>query len=72
MRLDTEVNIGAGDVVLDGVAASQRGAHPPVFGSCLLWPNGWMVEDTTGYCQSTATSEIVKRDVLVRRVSCAI
>ena len=25
-----------------------------------------------GYCQSTATSEIVKRAVLVRRVSCAI
>ena len=24
-------------------------AQPPVFGSCLLWPNGWMDEDATWY-----------------------
>jgi len=37
--------------VLDGVAAPLKGAQPPVFGSCLLWPNGWMDEDTT-WCRS--------------------
>jgi len=26
-----------------------KGQQPPVFGSCLLWPNGWMDEDTTWY-----------------------
>jgi len=50
MPLVTEVNLGPGDVVLDGVAApSKRGTAPPVFHSCLLWPNGWMDEDTTWY-----------------------
>ena len=50
MPLGTEVNLGAGDVVLDGVAAPpKRGTAPPVFGSCLLWPNGWMDEHTTWY-----------------------
>jgi len=49
MPLGTEVNLGLGDVVLDGVAAPLKGAQPPVFGSCLLWPNGWMDEDTTWY-----------------------
>jgi len=24
-------------------------AQPPAFGSCLLWPNGWMDEDATWY-----------------------
>ena len=24
-----------------------KGAQPPVFGSCLLWPNGWMDQDGT-------------------------
>jgi len=40
MPLGTEVNLGPGDVVLDGVAAprSLKGAQPPVFGACLLWP----------------------------------
>jgi len=43
MPLGTEVNIGPGDDVLDGVAASLKGVHwhsPPVFSPCLLWPNG--------------------------------
>ena len=51
MPLGTEVNLGPGDVVLDGVAAPLplKGAQPPVFGPCLLWPNGWMDEDATWY-----------------------
>jgi len=50
MTLGTEVNVGLGDVVLDGVAAPHpKGAQPPVFGSCLLWPNGWMDEEATWY-----------------------
>jgi len=49
MPLGTEVNVGPGDVVLDGVAAPPKRRTPPVFGSCLLWPNGWMDEDATWY-----------------------
>jgi len=50
MPLGTEVNLGLGDGVLDGVAAPTiKVAQPPVFGRCILWPNGWMDEDATWY-----------------------
>jgi len=49
MPLGAEVNLGPGDVALDGVAAPPllKGAQTPIFGSCVLWPNGWMDEDAT-------------------------
>ena len=48
MPLGTEVNLGAGDVVLDGVAAPPlKGHSTPFFGPCLLWPNGCTYQDTT-------------------------
>jgi len=28
---------------------SKKGAQPPFFGPCLLWPNGWMDQDATWY-----------------------
>jgi len=43
----TDVNVGSGDVVLDGPQLPLKGTQPPVFGSCLLWQNGWMDEDAT-------------------------
>jgi len=47
--LGTEVNVGPGDVVLHGVAVPPiKGAQSPVFGLCLLWPNGWMDETPLG------------------------
>jgi len=51
MPLGTEVNLSPGDVVLYGVAAppTLKWHSPPVFGSCLLWPNGWMDTDATWY-----------------------
>jgi len=48
--LGTEVNLGSGDIVLDGVTTSPlKGSQPtpPVLGPYLLWPNGWMDEDAT-------------------------
>ena len=41
MPLCTEVGLDPGDIVLDGAPApSRKGAQqPPLFGSCLLWPN---------------------------------
>jgi len=49
MPLGMEVHVGSGDDVLDGVAAPPKRGTAPVFGSCLLWPNGWMDEDATWY-----------------------
>jgi len=52
MPLGMEVGLGTGDFVFYGDAANPRKkAHPsnPTFGSCLLWPNGWMDEDATWY-----------------------
>ena len=41
MPLGTEVGLGPGDIVLDGaqLIPPKRGT-PPIFGPCLLWPNG--------------------------------
>jgi len=39
--LHTVVGLGPGDIVLDGaqLPRPKRGT-PPIFGLCLLWPNG--------------------------------
>ena len=50
MPLDTEVGLGLGDIVLDeDPAHPQKGAQPPIFGPCLMWPNGWMEQDANWY-----------------------
>jgi len=38
--LGTDVDLGPGHIVLDGVPAPAKGAQqpPPIFGPCLLWP----------------------------------
>jgi len=43
MALGTEVDLSLGHIVLDGNSAPLKGAQqppPPLFGQCLLWPNG--------------------------------
>jgi len=41
MPIGTKVGLGPGHIVLDGAQLPQRGtAPPPIFGPCLLWPNG--------------------------------
>ena len=40
-----EVGLGPGNTVLDG----DPPPLPPIFGPCLLWPNGWMDPDATRY-----------------------
>ena len=45
-----EVGLSPGDFVLDrDPAPPQKGAKPPIFGPCLLRPNGCMDEDATWY-----------------------
>jgi len=48
MPLGTEVGVGPGHIVLDGdQLPPTKGGQPPIFGPCLLWPNGWMDQDAT-------------------------
>ena len=50
MALGMDVGLGPGDIVLDGDAApppQKRSRGLPIFGPFLLWPNGWMHQDTT-------------------------
>jgi len=49
LPLGREVDLGPRprDIVLDGDPAALKGAQPPIFGPCLLLPNGWMDQDTT-------------------------
>ena len=51
MPLGTEVVLGPDDIVLDGDPALSptKGGGPlsPIFGPCLLWPNGWIDQDGT-------------------------
>ena len=48
MKLGTQVGLGPGHIVLDGDPAPlPKGTQPPIFGSYLLWPNGWI--DATWY-----------------------
>jgi len=48
MPLGMKVCLSPGDFVLDGDPAppsQERGRSPPIFGPCLLWPNGWRDQD---------------------------
>ena len=47
MKLGKEVGLGPGHIVLDEDPAPPKGAQPPIFGPCLLWPNGGMDQDGT-------------------------
>jgi len=42
MPLGTKVDLGPGHIVLDGHPAPRKRAQAPIFGPCLLWPNGCM------------------------------
>jgi len=46
MQLGREVDLSPGDIVLDWDPDHlKRGTASPLFGPCLLWPNGWMGQD---------------------------
>ena len=52
LPLGTKVGLGLRDIVFDVDPATPiKMAHPPhpIFGPCLLWPNGWMNEDAAWY-----------------------
>jgi len=50
MPLGMEVGLSQRDFVFDGDPVPllpKKEAEPPIFGPCLLWPNGWMDQDGT-------------------------
>jgi len=50
IKLDMEVSLILRHIVLGGTQLPlPKGAQPPIFGPCLLWPNGWMNQDATWY-----------------------
>jgi len=50
MPLGMEVGLSPGDFALDGdPVLPQKGGIAPIFDPCLLWPNGWMDQDSTWY-----------------------
>jgi len=49
MKFGVHVGLCPGHIVLDGDPAPAKGAQPPIFGPCLLWPNGWMDQDAIWY-----------------------
>jgi len=56
MLLGTEVGLGPGNIVLDGGPTSpqNKGAQqPPLFGLCLLWPNGCPSQQLLSSCQDS-------------------
>ena len=43
MKLGMQVGLDPGQIVLNGdPAVSPKGAQPPIFGPCMLWPIDWM------------------------------
>jgi len=47
MKLGMEVDLGPGQIVLDGdPAPPPKGVQPPNFRH-VSWPNGWMDQDAT-------------------------
>jgi len=54
MSLGRNVGLDPSDIVCvrwgpSSAPLPQKGAQPPLFGSCLLWPNGWVDQDATWY-----------------------
>jgi len=49
--LGMEVGLGLGDIVLDEDPSPPplKWHNPPIFGQCLLWPNGWTDYNGTWY-----------------------
>ena len=51
MALGMEVGLGLDHTAKWGPSSSppKKWAEPPIFGPCLVWPNGWMHQDITWY-----------------------
>jgi len=74
MPIGMEVGLGQDNFVLDGHQApptpSPKGAQPPpILGQWLLWPNGWVHQDTIWYGRRPWPGRHTTRNILWSRVS---
>jgi len=63
MQLGTELGLGPGHIVLDGNPASSYGKgarQPPLFGPCLLWPNGRPSRQLLSSCHSRTSTILIR------------
>ena len=62
MPLGRKVGLSPSHIVLDGYPAlslQKEAESLPIFGPCLLWPNGWMDQDDTWYGGRPRPSDVV-------------
>jgi len=62
MPLGMDVSLSQGHIVLDEYSAPlspKRGTAPPLFGPCLLWPNGWWIKMPLGMDVGLSQGHIV-------------
>jgi len=67
--LGTEVDIGAGHIVLDGLPAlRERGTAPPILGPCLLWPRSPIsaTAELLFYCVNLCNAKPMRFQALFR------
>ena len=72
MKHGTDVGLGPGHIVLDEDPAPPKGAQPPlpIFCPYLLWPNGWIDQDSrvTGQLADTPTRGLPTRGLDISRI----
>jgi len=58
--LGRQVGLHPSNIVLDGDSAPlpRKGTEPPIFGPCLLWPNGWIDQDASWHGGGLGPSHI--------------
>ena len=68
MPLGRKVGLNPSDVVLDGDPAPlpQKGAEPPIFGPCLLWPNGRPSQLLLSTCYNTTVQAVTTLGIILR------
>jgi len=60
-----EVDLGPGDIVLDGIQLPiKRCTAPPLFGPCLLWPNGRPSQLLLCTCVGFSSRCLAQREII--------
>jgi len=65
MPLGMKVGLSPGHIVLHGYPAPPKGARPPIFGPCLLWPNGRPSQLLLSTCSISHGNAVAEREFSV-------
>ena len=69
MPVGTEIGLNPGIIVLEGTQLPKKGHSPPIFGPCLLWPNGRPSQLLLSTCSKFYRATPRYRDACRSRVS---